>query len=66
MRLAYSCGKIQESRRKREEGNIAKYKRIYGMNPYTEISLYDCTINTFACNQEETLQIAIDAIGLKQ
>lgn len=46
----------------REQGNIAKYERVYHINPYTNAALYDLTINTFANNEEKVLQIALDAL----
>lgn len=47
----------------RERGNVEKYERVYGVNPYTDDSLYDITINTFETNEEETLKRALEALG---
>src|SRR3989344_4839940 len=47
--------------REREQGNIAKYERMYGANPYTDSSLYDLTINTFDHDQEGMLKLAYAA-----
>lgn len=48
----------------REQGNIAKYQRMYGANPYIDSSLYDLTINTFDHDQEGMLKLACEAIGI--
>lgn len=46
----------------REGENIEKYQRVYGVNPYSDDSLYNLTINTFRHNKEETLAIALNAL----
>lgn len=48
--------------RERESGNIEKYQRLYGINPYTDASLYDLTINTFEKGKEEVFREAINTI----
>ncbi|OGH39129.1 MAG: hypothetical protein A3B44_01755 [Candidatus Levybacteria bacterium RIFCSPLOWO2_01_FULL_38_21] len=52
----------------REKRNLEKWRRLYADNDetwvYWEKKYYDLVINTYSHNQEETLKIALKAIGL--
>ena len=50
---------------KRERGNIEKYERVYGVNPYIDSSLYDLTINTFHRSKKEVLQETLEKLTVK-
>ncbi len=53
----------------REAGNMEKWKRLYGENDpnwvYWDKKYYDLVINTYSHNQDETLRIALEALGVK-
>lgn len=55
--------------RQREENDIKKWRRIYAKRDpnwvYWDKKYYDLVINTYSHNQEESLQIALEAIGIK-
>lgn len=46
----------------RETGNVEKYQRMYGVNPYAQEELYDLTLNTFHNTQQAILVLAISAL----
>ncbi len=54
----------------RERQNLEKWRRLYtNNNPswvYWDKKYYDLVINTYSHNQEETLRIALEAIGLRE
>lgn len=54
----------------REENDLAKWRKLYaGGDPnwvYWDKKDYDLSINTYDHNQEETLKIALEAIGHKR
>ena len=51
----------------REKRNLEKWRRLYADNDatwvYWDKKYYDLVINTYSHNQEETLKIALKAIG---
>lgn len=54
----------------REQGHLEKWGRLYAGNDknwvYWDKKYYDLVINTYSHNQEETLKLALEAIGLTQ
>ncbi|MDP3697500.1 MAG: cytidylate kinase family protein, partial [Candidatus Taylorbacteria bacterium] len=59
-----SFAQAEKKHLERQKGNIEKYRRVYGINPYIDSSLYDVTINTFDNDEQAVVQKALDAIGL--
>jgi cytidylate kinase len=57
-----SVGEAKRHLLERERGNIEKYERIYGLNPYQDSSLYDVTINTFKKSKEAVLKEALKRV----
>lgn len=53
----------------REQHHLEKFRRLYANNDLTWVywdkKYYDLVINTYSHNQEETLRIALEAIGYK-
>ena len=53
--------------KQREEEHLKKFRRLYANNDeswvYWDKKYYDLVINTYSHNQEETLKIALKAIG---
>lgn len=53
----------------REMGNLEKWRRLYAGNDenwvYWDKKYYDLIINTYSHNQEETLRVALEAMGHK-
>jgi len=53
----------------REKQNLEKWRRLYAQNDpqwvYYDKKYYDLVINTYSHNPEETLKIALQAIGYK-
>ena len=51
----------------RERQHLGKFRRLYENNDqnwvYWDKKYYDLVINTYSCNQEETLKIALEKIG---
>lgn len=54
----------------REKNDIEKWRRLYGGGDenwaYWDKKYYDLVINTYSHNQEESLKIALEAIGYKE
>lgn len=54
----------------REKQHLEKFRRLYANNDqewvYWKKEYYDLVINTFSHNPEETLSIALEAIGIKK
>ena len=52
----------------RERQNLEKWRRLYANNDqnwaYWNKKYYDLVINTYSHNQEETLKIALQAMGI--
>lgn len=53
--------------RQREKNDLAKWRKLYANNDpewvYWDKKYYDLVINTYSYNQDETLKIALDALG---
>ena len=66
-RKKISIEKAKEEVRKREEGHLEKWRRLYVNNDqswvYWDKKYYDLVINTYSHNQDETLKIALEKIG---
>lgn len=62
-----SIEKAKHEVKEREEQNLAKWRRMYADGDvnwvYWDKKYYDLVINTYSHNQEETLKIALEAIG---
>lgn len=54
----------------REKNDLEKWRRLYAKDEsnwvYWDKKYYDLIINTFSHNKEETLKLALDAIGYKE
>lgn len=65
-----SVEEAKEETIKREENDLEKWRRLYaGGDPnwvYWDKSYYDLVINTYNHNQEETLKIALEALGVEK
>lgn len=66
-RRKISIDKAKHEVLEREAGNLEKWRRLYANGDpnwvYWDKKYYDLIINTYSHNQEETLQIALGAIG---
>lgn len=51
--------------RKREEENIAKWKKLYGTENFWDPAHYDLVIDTYSSGQLETLGKVLDTLGYK-
>ena len=53
----------------REENDLTKWRKLYANNDpdwvYWDRSYYDLVVNTFTHNQEESLELVLEKIGLK-
>ncbi len=49
--------------REREEANLEKWKRMYGVEDYWDPKYYDVVINTYANGPKETLTLVLQALG---
>lgn len=47
----------------REEANIGKWKRMYGVDDFWEPKHYDLAINTYSHGPKETLDLVLQALG---
>jgi cytidylate kinase len=69
-RKKISIEEAKEEVRRREEGNLEKWRRLYANGDenwvYWDKKYYDLIISTYNHNQEQTLQLALDAIGFKK
>ena len=56
--------------RDREAGNLAKWRRLYVNNDpdwvYWDKKYYDLMVNSFSHNQEESLELALERLGIKE
>ncbi len=52
--------------REREEKNIGKWKRMYGVVDYWDPKYYDLIINTYSHGPKETLNLVLQALGYFQ
>lgn len=49
--------------RDREEANIAKWKKMYGVDDFWDPKYYDIIINTYSHGPKETLDVVLQALG---
>lgn len=49
--------------REREEANLAKWKRMYGVDDFWDPKHYDLVINTYSHGPLETLNLVLQALG---
>ena len=47
----------------REESNLAKWKRMYGVTDFWDPKYYDLVINTYSHGPRETLDLVLQALG---
>ncbi len=66
-RKGISIEQAKHEVKERERQHLEKFRRLYADNDpdwvYWDKKYYDLVINTFSHNREETLSIALDAIG---
>lgn len=49
--------------KEREEANIAKWRRMYGIDDFWDPKYYDLVINTYSHGPNETLALLLQALG---
>jgi len=49
--------------RQREDANIGKWKRMYGVTDFWDPKYYDLVINTYSHGPKETLNLVLQALG---
>lgn len=49
--------------RRREEANLTKWSRLYGVSDFWDSKYYDLVINTYSHGPAETLNIVLQALG---
>ena len=68
-REAYSIERAKEEAVERENNDLDKWRKLYAMGDptwvYFEKKYYDLVINTYDHNQDGSLKIALDALGVK-
>lgn len=52
--------------RQREDANIGKWKRMYGVTDFWDPKYYDLIINTYSHGPKETLNLVLQALGYFQ
>lgn len=67
-RKKISVEEAKEEVKKREEGHLSKWRRLYVKDDpnwvYWDRAYYDLVINTFSHNQEESLKVALEVLRL--
>ena len=53
----------KEHLRAREDANIGKWKRLYGVEDFWDPKYYDLVINTYSHGPGETLELVLQALG---
>ena len=53
----------KEHLRKREDANIGKWKRLYGVDDFWDPKYYDLVLNTYSHGPGETLEVVLQALG---
>jgi len=53
----------KEHLRQREEANIGKWKRLYGVDDFWDPKYYDLVINTYSHGPGQTLELVLQALG---
>lgn len=49
--------------KEREDANLAKWKRMYGVEDFWDPKYYDLVINTYSHGPKETLDLVLQALG---
>ena len=49
--------------KEREDANLAKWKRLYGVKDFWDPKYYDLVINTYSHGPQETLNLVLQALG---
>jgi len=58
-----SVGEAKKHLWEREEKNLAKWKRMYGVTDFWDSKYYDLVINTYSHGPLETLDLVLQALG---
>jgi len=58
-----AVGEAKQHLREREEKNLAKWKRMYGVTDFWDPKYYDLVINTYSHGPLETLDLVLQALG---
>ncbi len=58
-----SVDQAKQHLRQREEKNLAKWKRMYGVTDFWDPKYYDLVINTYSHGPLETLDLVLQALG---
>jgi len=58
-----AVGEAKQHLREREEKNLAKWKRMYGVSDFWDPKYYDLVINTYSHGPLETLDLVLQALG---
>jgi cytidylate kinase len=58
-----SVEEAKKNIREREEGNFAKWKRIYGEYDFFDKSYYDLVIDTYSTGQTESARLVLEKLG---
>lgn len=58
-----SVDEAKQHMREREEANLSKWKRMYGVEDFWDAKYYDMVINTYAHGPIETLNLVLQALG---
>lgn len=68
-RKKISIEEAKEEVKKREEGQLSKWRRLYVKDDpnwvYWDENYYDLVINTYSHNAEESLEAVLEALGVK-
>ena len=49
--------------REREDANVTKWKRMYGVDDFWDPKYYDLVLNTYSHGPKETLNVVLQALG---
>lgn len=64
-----SVAEAKQEAKERDRQNLAKWRRLYANNDaewvYWDKKYYDLVINTYSHNQDQTLQLVLEKIGLQ-
>ena len=60
---ALSVDVAKKHLKEREDANLTKWKRMYGVNDFWDPKYYDLVINTYSHGPTETLDIVLQALG---
>lgn len=60
-----SVEEAKKNIKEREEGNFAKWRRIYGEYDFFDKSYYDLVIDTYSTGQTESAKLVLEKLGYK-